>query len=76
VYLNAYGKIRRLTHWQRVKDRWRGILRGVRERRFDPFDDHSIVEYVAHIRSAVEEDEGITLRPVRTAAPWKSRHAA
>ncbi len=27
VYLNAYGEIRQLTHWQRVKDRWRGFLR-------------------------------------------------
>ena len=42
VYLNAYGKIRRLTRWQRMKDRWRGFLRGLRERRFDPFADHSI----------------------------------
>lgn len=65
VYLNAYGKIRRLTRWQRLKDRWRGVIRGFRERRFDPFSDHSIVEYVAHIRAAVEEEEGIKLRPVQ-----------
>src|SRR5919201_371364 len=30
IYLNAYGKIRMLTHWQRVKDRWRGFVRGLR----------------------------------------------
>jgi triacylglycerol lipase len=65
VYLNAYGKIRRLTHWQRMKDRWRGLLKGLRNGRFDPFNDHSIIEYVAHIRAAVEEEEGIVLRPVR-----------
>ncbi len=65
IYLNAYGQIRQLTHWQRTKDRWRGFLRGLRERRFDPFSDHSIVEYVRHIRAAVEDEECITLRPVR-----------
>jgi triacylglycerol lipase len=65
VYLNAHGKIRRLTHWQRMKDRWRGLLKGLRNGRFDPFNDHSIIEYVAHIRAAVEEEEGIVLRPVR-----------
>ena len=47
VYLNAYGKIRRLTPWQRVKDRWRGFVRGLREGRFDLFADHSIGQYVA-----------------------------
>jgi triacylglycerol lipase len=70
VYLNALGKIRRLTTWQRIKDRWRGFIKGLRERRFDPFDDHSIVQYVANIRAAVEEDEGIRLRPVRAIAPF------
>jgi triacylglycerol lipase len=73
VYLNAYGKIRRLTGWQRVKDRWRGFLRGLRERRFDPFADHSITQYVAHIRAAVEENEAITLRPVRASTPIIAR---
>jgi triacylglycerol lipase len=76
VYLNAYGKIRRLTRWQRVKDRWRGLLRGIREHRFDPFADHSIVQYVAHIRAAVEEEEGITLRPRRSSSPFAIRRAA
>jgi triacylglycerol lipase len=56
VYLNAYGKIRRVTGWQRVKDRWRGFVRGLRERRFDHFADHSISQYIQHIRAAVEEE--------------------
>jgi triacylglycerol lipase len=42
VYLNAYGKIRRLTRWQRAKDRWRGFVRSLREGSFDFFADHSI----------------------------------
>jgi triacylglycerol lipase len=78
IYLNAYGKIRGLTPWQRVKDRWRGIVKGIRQRRFDPFDDHSIVEYVKHIRAAVEDEEFITLRPLQAAAPhsYAARRAA
>lgn len=76
IYLNAYGKIRELTQWQRTKDRWRGFLRGLRERRFDPFSDHSIVEYVKNIRAAVEDDECITLRPVRARAEFLPRRRA
>lgn len=78
IYLNAHGQIRKLTTWQRTKDRWRGLLQGLRDRRFDPFSDHSIVEYVKHIRTAVEDEEGITLRPLRAQSPRfaKYRRAA
>jgi len=57
IYLNAYGKIRRVTPWQRLKDRWRGFLRGLREGRFDHFADHAIGRYIENIRRAVEEEE-------------------
>jgi triacylglycerol lipase len=57
IYLNAYGRIRRTTGWQRVKDRWRGFVRGLREGSFDHFADHSIAHYIEHIRRAVEEEE-------------------
>ncbi|HVT29987.1 MAG TPA: lipase family protein [Lacipirellulaceae bacterium] len=63
VYLNAYGKIRELTGWQRLKDRWRGFVRGLEEGRIDFFTDHSIRRYIEHIRGAVEQEEGVTLRP-------------
>jgi len=76
VYLNAYGKIRRLTGWQRVKDRWRGFVRGLREGRIDFFADHSIRQYIEHIRSAVEEEESITLRPMTARIPTVPRRAA
>ena len=66
VYLNAYSRIRRLTTWQRVKDRWRGFVRGLREGSFDHFADHSIGRYIEHIRAAVAEEEAAT-------APWR-RH--
>jgi triacylglycerol lipase len=64
IYLNAYGKIRRLTPWQRVKDRWRGFSRGLREGRFDHFADHSIGEYIQHIHDAVLEDESVDVLPL------------
>ncbi len=68
LYLDADGRIRRHTGWQRAKDRWRGFVRGLRERRFDHFTDHSIGEYIRHIRAAVEEAERllihVRMRPV------------
>jgi len=69
VYLNAYGEIRRMTAWQRVKDRWRGFLGGLRNLEFDPIADHSICRYVASIRSLVK-DEAAT---VRWAVPRRRR---
>lgn len=76
VYLNAYGKIRNLTGWQRVKDRWRGFVRGVREGRIDFFSDHSINRYIQHIRAAVEEEECVTLRPATDRVAAAARRAA
>jgi triacylglycerol lipase len=76
IYLNAYGKIRRITGWQRLKDRWRGMVRGLREGQVDFFADHSIGEYIRHIRAAVEEEEGVVLRPVtRTMRAFQRRAA-
>jgi triacylglycerol lipase len=77
VYLNAYGKIRRLTGWQRVKDRWRGFVRGLREGSFDHFADHSISQYIQHIRTAVEEEERLPIivrrqHPSRETAPRRA----
>jgi triacylglycerol lipase len=57
IYLNAYGQIRRLTAWQRTKDRWRGFLRGLKLREFDHFTDHSIRRYIDYILRAVAEEE-------------------
>jgi triacylglycerol lipase len=76
VYLNAYGKIRRLTGWQRLKDRWRGFIRGVREGRIDFFADHSIRQYIQHIRAAVEEEECFTLERAAAEIPTTFQRAA
>ena len=78
VYLNAYGKIRNLNSWQRLKDRWRGFIGGLRERKLDHFADHSIQQYVEHIRSAVQSEEqpNMHLRFPIAAPPERSRRAA
>ena len=73
VYLNAYGQIRRLTKWQRMKDRWRGFIRDLKQGQFDFFSDHSISRYCKCIQALVEEEEEVTrlIRPLRRPAePW------
>lgn len=70
IYLNTYGQIRRHTFWQRVKDRWRGFVHGLRERRFDHFADHSIGDYIRHIHAVVVEVERMQIFALpRHAAP-------
>ena len=41
-YINHYGKIRKMTAWQRVKDKFRGYRDGV----LDGAKDHSMTNYV------------------------------
>ena len=48
-YLNAYGKLRTPTTWQRVKDRIRGIVIGLKKGKIDSFADHSITQYVKYL---------------------------
>ena len=57
MYLNAYGKIRRMTGWQRTKDRWRGFNMGLRTGSFDHFSDHSIKRYIEYIHDAMLEEK-------------------
>ncbi|MCA9198343.1 MAG: lipase family protein [Planctomycetales bacterium] len=54
MYLNANGKLRRMTRWQRSKDRWRGFIRGLRQGRIDHFSDHSLVQYIDCIRNELD----------------------
>jgi triacylglycerol lipase len=56
IYLDSYGNIRRLTTWQRMKDRWRGFVTGLQKWEFDHFTDHSITRYVEYIQRAVEAE--------------------
>lgn len=48
-YMNAYGKYRKLTTWQRIKDRWRGMYMGIKQGKIDNFGDHSMTEYIGNL---------------------------
>ena len=45
-YFNHYGNLRNLTGWQRTKDTWRGIFRGIAKGKFDSIADHNIKQYI------------------------------
>ena len=46
VYVNHYGNIRKMTYWQRFKDKLRGRLAAWRKREaFDGVRDHDISAY-------------------------------
>jgi len=49
-YLNAYGNYRKPTGWQLWKDKWRGIWMGLKQGKIDSFGDHSMTEYIKHIK--------------------------
>ena len=50
-YMNAFGNIRPLTKWQRVKDRWRGMWMGLKKGGIDNFSDHSMDNYVKNLEA-------------------------
>ncbi len=60
MYLDCRGKIKRYTGWQRTKDRFRGLIRGLRHWKIDHFSDHGIHQYIQHIWDAVKREEGKT----------------
>lgn len=55
IYINTYGKVRRMTKRQRTKDRWRGFMESLKKGKVDHFSDHAIARYVDHIGDAVDE---------------------
>ena len=52
-YMNAYGEERKLTYWQRVKDRWRGLWMGLKKGSIDSFSDHSMTNYISNIEKMI-----------------------
>jgi len=56
-YLNAFGNVREMTYWQRAKDRWRGMLTGIKKGSIDNFSDHSTANYVAHLEKYNSDTE-------------------
>lgn len=66
IYLNRNGKISYLRSWFRVRDRLKGFLASLRAWKIDYFSDHSMVEYIGHIRKiAMEEEEGRIVKKPR-----------
>jgi triacylglycerol lipase len=50
-YINYYGRIRNLTTWQRVKDKWRGRWRAFKKGMpFDGAYDHSMTHYCKYTK--------------------------
>jgi triacylglycerol lipase len=46
IYINFYGNIRKMTTWQRIKDKWRGRWHALKKGQpFDGAFDHSITLY-------------------------------
>jgi triacylglycerol lipase len=54
-YMNAYGKERKLSTWQRIKDKWRGIVMGLKQGGIDNFSDHSMTNYIANLEKMGEK---------------------
>ena len=56
MYINAYGRVREMTGWQRTKDRWRGFMMGIKQGKIDNFSDHLIDLYIEAIHKAFEKE--------------------
>ncbi len=56
MYINAYGRMREMTGWQRTKDRWRGFFLGLKQGKIDNFADHLIDLYIEAIYDALEKE--------------------
>ena len=56
-YFNHYGNLRKLHGWQRVKDVWRGIIRGIAKGKLDSFSDHNIQQYIKHLVKRIDGKE-------------------
>jgi triacylglycerol lipase len=57
IYLDRYGRIRKLTGVVRARDRWRGLVRGLMKWQLDMLADHSIHFYIEHIARAVKQEK-------------------
>ena len=53
LYINAYGRVREMTGWQRTKDRWRGFIMGLKRGSIDNFADHQVDLYIKAISDAL-----------------------
>ena len=64
IYINRRGRISSLRSWLRVRDRFLGLLASLRLKRLDYFSDHSMVDYIKHVRGHYEDE--LAGRPIKT----------
>jgi triacylglycerol lipase len=62
IYLDRFGKIRRLRGVRRSRDRWRGLISALLKWKIDLIADHSIGLYAKHIADAVQEEHSAILK--------------
>lgn len=63
-YINAYGNIRSMTFFQRVKDKFRGFYTKLKDGKFGSFYDHSIYEYVKYLKNnyqGIEHEQSLKI---------------
>ncbi len=64
IYINRRGRVSSLRSWLRVRDRFLGLLASLRVWKLDYFNDHSMLDYISHIRS--HYDDELAGKPVKT----------
>lgn len=57
MYLNHWGNYRRVTSWQKIKDRWRGFIVGLKSKKSNHLRNHSMENYLANIESWRDDRE-------------------
>lgn len=64
IYINRRGRISNLRSWLRVRDRFWGLIASLKHCKLDYFSDHSMVDYIAHIRGHYEDE--LAGKPIKT----------
>ncbi|MGI9443202.1 MAG: lipase family protein, partial [Rubripirellula sp.] len=62
IYLDRRGQIRKSGFAGKTRDRWIGFWRGLLNGKIDPFEDHSIHQYITVIAQALDEESQAELR--------------
>lgn len=62
IYLSEDGRLDRHGEIDRRRDRWLGLIRGLRRRKIDALEDHSIHNYIRVIAEAVANEDNTSRR--------------
>jgi triacylglycerol lipase len=56
-YINYHGKVRKMTFWQRIKDKWRGRISSFKKKiPFDGIYDHDVKYYIRYTEMQRDEN--------------------